>query len=140
MLKNLLCTLLLLAASSLSASVKIDSVTISGVAIAVEIADTPELRSRGLMQRASLPPDTGMLFVYVKPRKVSFWMKNTLMNLDIAYIAEDGTIFQIETMKKGTTTSHPSALPIKWALEVPAGYFAAKNIAIGQRMLISGRE
>ncbi len=113
---------------------KVKEIQINQVNIIVEIADTQNLRERGLMYRKSLLKNHGMLFVFEQPRKVAFWMKNTLMDLDIAYIANDGVIFQIETMQKATLTPHPSCLPTKWALEMPVGYFKKHSVRVGDKV------
>jgi uncharacterized membrane protein (UPF0127 family) len=64
----------------------------------VEVADTGEERAQGLMFRDSLPKSGGMLFVYGAPQRASFWMKNTLLALSIAFVDDDGTIANIEDM------------------------------------------
>lgn len=68
----------------------------------VEIADTPETRARGLMFRRSLPEQGGMLFIYEHPQSVSFWMRNTLIPLDLIFIDETGAVRHI----------HPQARPL----------------------------
>ena len=95
----------------------------------VEIARTREQRSRGLMFRTSLEADSGMIFLYDYPRDVSMWMKNTILSLDMVFIAEDGRIARIVTntapMSEATI---PSRGPVRAVLELPAG--AAKRLAI----------
>ncbi|MDO5605178.1 MAG: DUF192 domain-containing protein [Paracoccus sp. (in: a-proteobacteria)] len=73
----------------------------AGATFQVEIADTPEARARGLMLREALRPESGMLFIYEQPQPASFWMKNTLIALDIIFMDETGTIRHI----------HPGAIP-----------------------------
>jgi len=70
--------------------------TPNGSTIFAEIADTPEKRSRGLMFRTSLAPDHGMLFTFSEPGKLTFWMKNTRMKLDMLWLDKKGTIVHIE--------------------------------------------
>lgn len=74
----------------------------AGVAIRIEIADDPAERAQGLMYRENLAPQTGMLFIYESPRPASFWMKNTLIPLDMIFMDARGTIRHI----------HPSAVPL----------------------------
>ena len=101
----------------------------------VEIADYDEARRRGLMFRDSLPEDQGMLFIYAKPKTLSFWMKNTRIPLDIAFLAEDGTIRQIEAMQPFDERSHVSTDKARFALEVNQGWFARHQVRVGDRVL-----
>lgn len=100
----------------------------------LEIARTPEERQKGLMHREELQQDRGMLFVFEYDRKLSFWMKNTRIPLDIAYIAKDGTIKEIHRMKPLSEKPVPSSHSVRYALEVPAGTFEELGIAPGQRL------
>lgn len=95
----------------------------------VEIARTREQRSRGLMFRTSFEADSGMIFLYDSPREVSMWMKNTILSLDMLFIAEDGRITRIvaNTTPMSETTI-PSRGPVLAVLELLAG--AAKRLAI----------
>lgn len=108
--------------------------TVGTETVTAEIADTPETRSRGLMYREALRADHGMLFVYPSPRIVSFWMKNTSLPLDIAFIREDGTIVGISAMAPQSLRSHPSPSPVPYALEMNQGWFSEHDIGIGDRV------
>lgn len=108
--------------------------TVGTETVTAEIADTTETRSRGLMYRETLPDDHGMLFVYPSPRVVSFWMKNTPLPLDIAYIREDGTIVGVRAMEPESLRSHPSPSAVPYALEMNQGWFSEHDIGIGDRV------
>lgn len=102
--------------------------------LSVEVVSTAESRARGLMNRASLPWDEGMLFVFESEQPLAFWMRNTLIPLDIAFADAAGVIFQIEPMEPQTLNSHPSIKPAKYALEVNRGWFEARGVKIGDRI------
>jgi uncharacterized membrane protein (UPF0127 family) len=101
------------------------------VDVGVEIANTREEREKGLMDRTSLPEDRGMLFVFDREQPLSFWMKNTLIPLSIAYIDSQGRIVDIQDMQPLDETPHPSAEPAQYALEVNQGFFADRGIEVG---------
>lgn len=100
----------------------------------VEVADEPQERSQGLMNRPELPLNQGMLFVFDEQKPVSFWMKNTLIPLDIIFIDADGTVVAVETMQpceSDPCTTYPSGAPALYALEVNAGQARQYNIVAG---------
>jgi uncharacterized protein len=98
----------------------------------VEIADEEAELERGLMERTALAEDAGMLFVYPGERTLSFWMRNTLIPLSIAYIDAEGRIVDIQDMQPlDEETPHLSAEPAQYALEVNQGFFAEHNIGVG---------
>ena len=99
--------------------------------LTVEIADEDEERKEGLMNRDSLCENCGMLFVYEEDVLGSFWMKNTSIPLSIAFIAEDGTINEIQQMEPNTKESHFPSDRYRYALEVNQGYFSERNIEAG---------
>jgi uncharacterized membrane protein (UPF0127 family) len=99
----------------------------------VEIAATPEQQERGLMFRKSLAGDRGMIFPYQPAQDVAFWMKNTLIPLDIVFIRADGTIGRITTAKALDLTPVPSGGPITGVLEIRGGRAAELGIAEGDR-------
>jgi len=105
--------------------------SINGHKIVVEVAATPERRSLGLMNRFSLQPDHGMLFVFDYPEPQAFWMKNTFIPLSIAFIDADGRIVNIEDMRPQDESTHWSRGIALYALEMKQGWFAGKKIAAG---------
>ncbi len=99
-----------------------------------ETVDTPEARARGLMQRKTLCEDCGMLFVFPVAKAYPFWMKNTPLPLDIAFIAPDGHILNIAEMQPYTTTLHRAEGDALYALEMNQGWFARHHVKPGDRM------
>ena len=104
------------------------------VPVQVEIANTPAKRERGLMERTALAEDAGMLFIFSQEQPLSFWMKNTLIPLSIAYIDAQGRIVDIQDMQPLDETPHPSATPAQYALEVNQGFFAQRGIEVGNAL------
>lgn len=93
------------------------------VSLRVELANTAQKRALGLMYRKSLSPDQGMLFIYDEPKYVSFWMKNTLIPLDLMFINEDGEI--IDKVTRTDVLSEKQTIsqsPVKYVLETNAGW------------------
>jgi len=105
--------------------------------IDTQVAVTPEQHAIGLMYRKEMPQHEGMLFAFQSPTRQCFWMKNTLLPLTAAFVADDGTIVNLEDMKPQTTESHCSAKPVRYVLEMNQGWFAKKGLKAGIR--ISGR-
>jgi uncharacterized membrane protein (UPF0127 family) len=107
------------------------------VEVEAEIADDRAERTRGLMYRTALAEDAGMLFVFGRERPLSFWMRNTLIPLSIAYVDAEGRIVDIEDMEPlDDQTKHPSAEPAKYALEVNQGFFGERGIEVGDTVEI----
>ncbi len=102
--------------------------------LTVEIAATREERAEGLMYRKKLPENRGMLFVFEKERRLSFWMKNTYIPLSIAFISSDGRIRQIEDMQPESLASVTSDRSVLYALEVNRGWFTEHGIQAGDRV------
>ena len=102
--------------------------------VTVETADTLESQEKGLMGRENLDENRGMLFVYERDAKKSFWMKNTTIPLSIAYIAADGTIREIYDMEPLSTRTVDSRYSVRYALEVNQGAFERHGIKAGDKV------
>ena len=102
--------------------------------VRAEIANTEQSRERGLMRRDHLCDDCGMLFVFEKADRYSFWMKNTPLPLSIAFIAADGSIINIDEMLPDTTNTHDSQGPALYALEMNSGWFAKNRILAADKV------
>lgn len=100
----------------------------------VQLALTPEQRQIGLMYRAEMPQHEGMLFVFEQAAQQCFWMKNTLLPLTAAFVADDGTIVNLADMMPQTTDSHCSAKPVRFVLEMNQGWFAKRGIRAGAKL------
>ena len=101
--------------------------------VRAEVANTSETRGQGLMFRDAVPDGTGMLFVYDREVPISFWMQNTFVALDVAWIDRNFVIVDIQQMEPETTDIHDGARPAMFALEVRQGWFAEKDIRVGDR-------
>lgn len=102
--------------------------------IDAQVAQTPQERQTGLMYRQEMPAHEGMLFIFDQPGVQCFWMKNTLLPLTAAFVADDGTIVNLADMKPQTTDSHCSARPVRYVLEMNQGWFGKKGIKAGFRL------
>ncbi|MDC6171085.1 DUF192 domain-containing protein [Paucibacter sp. XJ19-41] len=102
--------------------------------IQAEVAQTQEQRAIGLMHRPSMPTNAGMLFVFEEAGVQCFWMKNTLLPLSIAFVADDGSIVTIAEMQARSEASHCSARPVRDALEMNQGWFAKRGIKAGTQL------
>jgi len=110
--------------------------TASGKAVTLvaEIADTPQTREKGYMFRKNIPDGTGMLFVFESDRVLNFWMKNTPTPLSIAYIDYKGVIKDIFDMKPFDLKDITSTGYVRYALEVPQGWFGRVGIKAGDKL------
>ncbi len=102
--------------------------------IDTQVASTATQRATGLMFRTSMPPGEGMLFVFDTPAEQCFWMKNTLLPLTAAFVADDGTIVNLVDMKPQSTDSHCSQKPVRYVLEMNQGWFEKKGIKAGAKL------
>jgi hypothetical protein len=125
-------------AKSKTISKSIDGVTtltIDGKKIVVEIASSPETREKGLMFRKSLPENQGMLFIFDYPQQVNFWMKNTFIPLDIAFINAKGVITEIRQMKPHDLTPVESkSNEVFYVIEANVGWFAKNKLSAGMKV------
>jgi len=103
--------------------------------IDTQVAQTPDQRSIGLMFRSDMPANEGMLFVFEQPSTQCFWMKNTLLPLTAAFVADDGTIVNLADMKPQSTDSHCSLKPVRFVLEMHQGWFAKKGFKAGNKLV-----
>ncbi len=99
--------------------------------IQAELADTPKAREVGLMNRTSMPTNSGMLFVFEQKAGHCFWMNNTKIPLSIAFIADDGKIVNIEEMQAETTSNHCPKAAVRYALEMNKQWFSERVIVPG---------
>ena len=102
--------------------------------IDAQVATTDDERMTGLMFRKEMPQQEGMLFVFDYPSQQCFWMKNTLLPLSVAFVADDGTIVNIDEMKPQTLDSHCSTKPVRYVLEMNQGWFARRGIKAGTKL------
>jgi uncharacterized membrane protein (UPF0127 family) len=102
--------------------------------IDAELAQTPDERSTGLMFRTAMGTNQGMLFAFEQAGQQCFWMKNTLLPLSVAFVADDGSIVNVDDMKPQTLDSHCSTKPVRFVLEMNQGWFAKRGIKPGTRL------
>ena len=107
--------------------------------LSVEIANTPKMRSLGLMYRKKLGEQEGMLFIFPDEEKRSFWMKNTYVPLDMIFISSDGKVLHIvKNAVPLTETPRKCDDPAKYVLEIPGGMADKLGIVEGSTALIKG--
>ncbi len=138
-LRGLLGSLLLVIASLASAKDEPQSLPTlplnAGMHIVqAQIAQTPEQRTIGLMFRRTMAAHEGMLFVFEELATQCFWMKNTLLPLSAAFVADDGTVVNIEDMKPQSLDSHCSKQPVRYVLEMNQGWFAKVGVKPGFKL------
>lgn len=123
----------------LTQQLKVIDIYVDEIHVRAELAQTPETRQRGLMYRSKLGLDEGMLFVFPRPRMQSFWMKNTLIPLDIAYFDSQGFLINIHTMEPdGGKKTYPSSEPALYALEMNKGWFKKHGLRKYARLKLPG--
>ena len=116
--------------------------TIASCTFYLEVADTPQKRARGLMERESLGKDRGMLFVFQSEQVLSFWMRNTLIPLDILFIDENLAVVDVQTMQPereaagGALPIHTSASPALYAIEINEAMAAQCGIEPGASVVL----
>ncbi|MDR2747647.1 MAG: DUF192 domain-containing protein [Treponema sp.] len=108
------------------------------VTLTAEIARSAEEKRQGLMYRKNLADGRGMLFIFDRDQLMSFWMKNTFVPLSIAYIKSDGSILEIWDMRPLDENLVRSSRGVRYALEVPQGWFGRAGIRAGDRLLLDG--
>ena len=108
--------------------------TIKTSKLKAEVAADNNTRSIGLMNRFSLATDHGMIFVFAQSEPLAFWMRNTFVPLSIAYIDSKGVIVNIVDMKPQDESTHPSAGPAMFALEMKQGWFKERGIVAGDKV------
>jgi uncharacterized membrane protein (UPF0127 family) len=123
-------------AQSTNTSLPIIELKTSIYRIQAEVASTPQARQVGLMNRPSMPTDSGMLFIFDQKATHCFWMSNTKIPLAIAFLADDGKIINIEEMQAETLNNHCPKAPIRYALEMNRQWFSQR--AIGPGSVIQG--
>lgn len=99
--------------------------------IEAQVAATEATRQRGLMFRETMPAHRGMLFVFPESRVECMWMKNTPMPLSVAFVDDKGVVVNIEDMAPRTVISHCSTKPVRFALEMNAGWFKQRGFGPG---------
>ena len=95
------------------------------------VADSPEEHRHGLMNRESMPRDHGMIFVFPSEQHRSFWMKDTLIPLDILYVSAAGRVMSVWRMEAKSLRGVPSGAPAKYAIELNAGTAAELGVETG---------
>jgi uncharacterized membrane protein (UPF0127 family) len=130
------CSVLLLVFSLSSCEAReIVELQVGSEYFSVEVADTPEERAKGLMNREGLGENEGMLFVFPHDQKVSFWMKNTSIPLSVAYISADGIIREIHDLIPFREIPVTSKYSVRFALELSRGAFERAASGPGEKIL-----
>jgi uncharacterized protein len=136
-LKLIVYGLLALASASCRGEGQNEHITliINNMPLDAEVADTVEKREKGLMFRKKLDERSGMLFIFEKEKKVSFWMKNTEIPLSVAYISKSGYIREIHDLQPHSLNPVKSSHSVLYALEVNQGFFRENGISEGDQVV-----
>ena len=136
----MLATMMFVSALPLTASAQVNKglpvieLSIKNSKLKTEVVADNMTRSIGLMNRFSLAPDHGMLFVFAQSEPLAFWMKNTFVPLSIAYVDSKGVIVSIVDMKPHDESTHPSGAPAMFAIEMKQGWFKEHGIVAGDKV------
>ncbi len=128
---------ILFSSACIQSNLPTTTVKINSTIVTAEIADDDRERTIGLMNRTSLAENAGMIFIFDDEKHRSFWMKNTLIPLDMIFISANGAIVDITTMqpcKSFFCESYRSKLPAKYVLEVNAGFAEGHGVKVGDRV------
>ena len=106
--------------------------------IQVQLAQDYDARQIGLMWRKEMPQNEGMLFIFEQVGIQCFWMRNTLLPLTAAFVADDGSIVNLVDMKPMSDDSHCSKKPVRYVLEMNQGWFDKRNIQAGFKLTGAG--
>ena len=105
------------------------------VATRLRLAVTDLEKSRGLMGTAKLPENEGMAFMYEADTQMRFWMKDTPLDLDIAFVSAEGVILEVKTMRAGDTeTTTSSSDKVRFTVEMAAGWYARVGVKVGDKV------
>lgn len=119
---------------------KKEKIKIGKLELNVEIADSPEKLTFGLMYKRSLGANEGMLFIFEDERPLSFWMKNTFVDLSVAFFNSKKELLEIKDMEAATSElqhnfpTYVSASPAQYALEMRRGWFKKNHIKVGDKL------
>lgn len=136
---GLICSAAIAQAQPAGAACRTDTVTLRGdwgqARFSVELADTPQTRSQGLMHRESMPKSAGMLFIYDAPQRATFWMRNTLISLDMIFTDDTGVVQHVHHRAiPGDETTIDGGDGILTVLEINGGLARAMGITPGSEM------
>ena len=135
----LIALLSLLDAAHAQKAMPLTELTVGMYRIEAEVAATNETRATGLMQRARMEPNHGMIFVFPQLYKHCMWMRNTLLPLSVAFLDEKGVIINIEDMQPQTENNHCAAKDARYALEMNLGWFKARGFTPGTAIVGADR-
>lgn len=133
---------LMLAITAQSGAPRVEVVLPDKTRVSAELAATEAERNQGLMHRTSLGKDAGMLFVFEAPDRHAFWMKNTLIALDMLWLDKAGTVVSISTdvppCKADPCPTYPPTAVASYVLEVNAGYAKSHKLKVGDTLVLNG--